>query len=275
VLSYRVRLDVPRELVLFVSGLLAERRRELKTRNGTRKLGTYRHALFALAWLRDRPGITRLGAGFGLSQATACRYLDEAVTVLAARAPGLREQLERALAGGAAYVILDGKIFPADQCATKTPSRRDGTLISLWYSGKKRAFGGNVQAVFLPDGRPLWVSDVLPGNDNDLTAYRELVYAALLPLAGRLPVLADAGYEQAGHPVIAPVRKHKTVAELSLSARTRNQLIRSVRCRGERGFALLTQRWKTLQHITASPSKIGQIVKAALVLTLFEHKMLH
>ena len=36
-------------------------------------------------------------------------------------------------------------------------------------------------------------------------------------------------------------------------------------------FALLTQRWRTLQHITASPSKIGDIIRAALILTHFEH----
>jgi len=44
------------------------------------------------------------------------------------------------------------------------------------------------------------------------------------------------------------------------------------RCLGERGFALLTGRWRTLRHITASPSKIGDITRAALVLTQFEHK---
>jgi hypothetical protein len=43
---------------------------------------------------------------------------------------------------------------------------------------------------------------------------------------------------------------------------------------GERGFALLSQRWKTLQNVTASPSEIGLITQAALVLTLFEHKRL-
>jgi hypothetical protein len=37
------------------------------------------------------------------------------------------------------------------------------------------------------------------------------------------------------------------------------------------GFALLTQRWPTLQHITARPSRIGDIARAALVLTHFEH----
>ncbi len=59
--------------------------------------------------------------------------------------------------------------------------------------------------------------------------------------------------------------------ELDLGNRTRNALQRSLRCLGERAFALLTQRWRTLQHITASPSKITQIASAALVLTQYEH----
>jgi hypothetical protein len=62
--------------------------------------------------------------------------------------------------------------------------------------------------------------------------------------------------------------------ELDINTQSRNTLIRSVRCKGERGFALLTQRWQTLRHVTASPGKIGQIARAALVLVLFEHKML-
>ena len=60
----------------------------------------------------------------------------------------------------------------------------------------------------------------------------------------------------------------------ALTRRARNALLRSVRCLGERGFALLTQRWKTLQHVTASPGRIGLIARAALVLVLFEHKMI-
>jgi hypothetical protein len=44
-------LDVPRDLIWFVSGLLAaappDRRRN-------RRLGCYRQALFALAWFRDK-----------------------------------------------------------------------------------------------------------------------------------------------------------------------------------------------------------------------------
>jgi hypothetical protein len=41
--------------------------------------------------------------------------------VLAARAPGLREALERALAAGTPYVILDGKVVDTDnRCQEKT-----------------------------------------------------------------------------------------------------------------------------------------------------------
>ena len=90
-LSYRVTLDVPFQLAVFVSKLLAEHRREIGTRAGTRALSCWKQAIFALAWFRDRPDIRRLGAGFGISQATAYRYKDEAVEVLAARAPALRE----------------------------------------------------------------------------------------------------------------------------------------------------------------------------------------
>jgi hypothetical protein len=79
VLSYRVTLDVPVQLVLFVSGLLADRRREIGTRRGTHALTCFRQAVFVLAWFRDRPDIRRLGQGSGISQATAYRYLTEAV----------------------------------------------------------------------------------------------------------------------------------------------------------------------------------------------------
>jgi hypothetical protein len=65
VLSYRVMLDVPVHLVLFVARLLAAHRREIGTRRGTRALSTWRQAVFALAWFRDRPDATRLGRGSG------------------------------------------------------------------------------------------------------------------------------------------------------------------------------------------------------------------
>jgi DDE superfamily endonuclease len=270
-ITYRVRLDVPWELILFVARLLARHRKEIGTRKNTRCLGCYRQALFILAWYRDKTDIPRLGAGFGLSQATSYRYVAEGTTVIAAQAPGLEEALERAVKEGTPYVILDGKIVSSDRCHMKTVSRK-GREIDLWYSGKKKDFGGNIQGLFYPDGLPMWVSDVVPGNVHDLAAAREMVLAVLASYTGEMPCLADCGYEGAGHGVLTPVKKPKGMTELDINARTRNMLLSSARCLGERGFALLSQRWKTLQNVTASPSAIGQIARAALVLTLFEHK---
>jgi hypothetical protein len=52
--------------------------------------------------------------------------------------------------------------------------------------------------------------------------------------------------------------------ELDIGTRTRHALLRDLRCRGERGFALLTQRWTVLQHITPSPSRITEITRAEI-----------
>jgi hypothetical protein len=87
-----------------------------------------------------------------------------------------------------------------------------------------------------------------------------------------LPALADSGYEGAGHGVYTPTRQPADGKALAVDNRAYNLLLRSTRCLAERGFALLTQRWRTLQHTTASPSKIGDFVKAGLVLTHFEHR---
>jgi hypothetical protein len=62
--------------------------------------------------------------------------------------------------------------------------------------------------------------------------------------------------------------------ELDSDTKTRNMLLRGLRYQGERGFALLRERWRALQHVTVSPTSIGDITKAALVLTQFEHKMI-
>ena len=52
--------------------------------------------------------IEALGRDHGVSRATAYRHVAEAVDVLSAQAPRLPEVLERAMAEGVPYVILDG-----------------------------------------------------------------------------------------------------------------------------------------------------------------------
>jgi hypothetical protein len=230
--------------------------------------------MFALAWFRDRPDVARLGKGFGISQATAYRYLAEVIDVLAARAPSLRQALEKAKEQRLAYLILDGKVVASDRCKEKTTSRK-GKEIDRWYSGKAHSFGGSIQALSAPSGVPLWVSDALPGSTHDITAAREHVLPGLRPYLNDLPVLADSGYEGAGIGVHVPVKRPSGSRGLDLNTRTRNTLLASLRCRGERGFALMSQRWRTLQRVMVSPSRIGDLAAAVLVLVQFEHKMIN
>jgi len=191
--------------------------------------------------------------------------------VLAAQAPDLRQALEGAKDEGLSHVILDGKIIPCDRCKEPAVSVQ-GEVIDLWYSGKAHRHGGNIQAVLAPGGFPLWVSDAEPGSVHDLTAARIHALPALYHAAAAgLPALADPGYDGAGIGIHMPVKQPASGRDLDINTRTRNAIQRSLRCLGERGFALLSQRWRTLQHITASPSKIGDITRAALVLTHFEH----
>jgi hypothetical protein len=211
VLSYRVTLDVPVQLVLFVSRLLAERRREVGTRRGTRALTCWKQAVFVLAWFRDRPDIRRLGQGFGISQATAYRYLDEAVQVLAARAPSLREALDKTRDLRLPYLILDGMIVAPDRCAGKKTGKK-GKEIDRWYSGKARHPGGNIQALSAPGGVPLWVSGVLPGSTHDLAAAREQVLPQMRPYLKDLPLLADTGYyRRFSRPVVDPWQRLRRI----------------------------------------------------------------
>jgi len=265
-------LDVPAELLRYLSRLLAAERRSRATPARSRKLSCRGQAVLALRWFRDRTRIEALGRDHGVSRATAYRYVAEAVDVLSAQAPGLPEALERAMAEGAPYVILDGKVFAGDRCSEPMTSVK-GQQVDAWYSGKAHRHGGNVQAVMRPDGLPLWAGPAEPGSVHDITAARAHALPALYRAAALgMPCLADSGYQGAGIGILVPVKKPAGNQELDRGTRTRNALLRSLRCRGERGFALLTQRWAVLQHITADPGRTTEITRAALVLTQFEYK---
>jgi hypothetical protein len=234
-------------------------------------MGCFAQAVLGLRWFRDRTTCEALARDHQISRATAYRYVGEVIIVLAEQPPQLSQALARARDDRLPHVILDGKIVLADRCKEPALSVK-GEVIDLWYSGKAHAHGGNIQAVFAPDGFPLWVSDAEPGSVHDLTAARQHAFAALYAAAAEgLPTLADPGYDGAGIGIHIPVKQLPGGQDLDINTRTRNALQRSLRCLGERGFALLTGRWRTLQHITASPSKIGDIARAALVLTHFEH----
>jgi hypothetical protein len=271
VIAYPAMLDVSRELIAYLASLLAAHRHVVGTRRGSRALSCGRQALFALVWMRKREDLTVLAAGFGISRATGYRYRDEAVAILANQAPELSEALQRARDEGCTHVILDGKIIDTDRCREKTVSRK-GEVIDVWYSGKHHDFGGNIQAVMRPDGLPIWVGPVEPGSVHDLTCAHDHALGALYPYAAQgMPTLADPGYDGAGIGIHTPFKQPTDGRRLGINNRTYNKLLRAIRALGERGFALLVGRWRVLQHVTASPSRIGQFAKAALVLTHFEH----
>ncbi|WP_420719044.1 helix-turn-helix domain-containing protein, partial [Streptomyces sp. NRRL S-646] len=58
-------------------------------RSPWRKLSCFKQALLTLAHLRKNETFAQVGAGFGVPEATAWRYVDETIEVLAAWAPGL------------------------------------------------------------------------------------------------------------------------------------------------------------------------------------------
>jgi hypothetical protein len=80
-------------------------------RKGTRLLTCFRQALLVLVWMRTKGEVEVIGAGFGVPRATAYRYRDEALTVLAAQAPDLHEALQEVAEQGWSHVVLDGKLI--------------------------------------------------------------------------------------------------------------------------------------------------------------------
>jgi hypothetical protein len=275
-IAYRAMLDVPRELVLELAKLLRAERRARGTRKGTRLLTCFRQALLVLVWMRTKGEVAVIGAGFGVPRATAYRYRDEALTVLAAQAPDLHEALQKVAEQGWSHVVVDGKLIRTDRCAEMTTSVK-GETINAWYSGKHRAPGGNIQAVIRPDGVPIFVADVAPGHLHDLTVARDAGIIGALNWAASqldLPTLADSGYDGAGQGIKTPIKQPTDGQSLAPDNQTYNTLLRSTRCLGERGFALLTCRWRALQRVTISPRRIGELARAALVLTQIENVQL-
>src|SRR5256714_9084802 len=98
-------LDVPRELIAYLAVLLQTERRRRGTRRGARLLTPFRQAVFLLAWFRDGGDVERLGAASGWPGATAYRYRDEGISVLAEQAPDLVESGTRSRSGSYSVVV--------------------------------------------------------------------------------------------------------------------------------------------------------------------------
>jgi hypothetical protein len=262
VFTYSAICDVPEETLRHVTALLHAHRREIRTRT-RRRSGTARtQAKLVLRWFRDDAPIRQLAFEAALPISTSYRYLHEAIDVIADQAPDLHDVLDRAKREHWSHVTLDGTLIEIDRV-----NERKENGHHLWYSGKHKTQGGNVQILADPTGFPVWSSEVEPGGTHDITAAREHCLGALYKAAADgVPTLTDKGYEGAGIGVQSPVKG----CGLDVAHQSYNTLLTAIRAIGERANAELKQRWRCLRRIRLCPTRIGAVVAAAIVLSTLQ-----
>jgi hypothetical protein len=194
-LFYRAALPLSSKTLNFVSGVIRRHRQAIGSL--WRALDSGRQALLVLVHLKKGETFAQAAAGFGVGTATAWRYVNETLGLLAARAPKLEKAVLDAKRAGHAYVVVDGTLIPIDRVARDKP----------FYSGKHKKHGVNLQVIASPHGDVLWVSGGLPGSVHDKRA--EWIWGVLDELeAAGLAVLADSGYQGSMHARL-PYKKRK------------------------------------------------------------------
>jgi hypothetical protein len=246
-LFYPAALPLSRQTLDYTAGII----RRYRKRIGScwRKLNPGRQALLVLAYLRKGETFAELAGGFGISTATAWRYVNETVALLAARAPKLRQALRDVGKAGHAYLVIDGTLIPIDRVAADRP----------FYSGKHRKHGMNLQVIASPGGEIVWVSGPLPGAVHDLTAARIWGIVQALAASG-LVVLGDKGYIGEDD-IRTPYRGRNKTA----SQKDANRAHARLRAPGERANAQLKS-WRILRKLRCCPWRAGQLAKAIHVL---------
>jgi hypothetical protein len=250
-LFYRAALPLSPKTLTFVAGMI--RRHRASIGSCWRKLNAGQQALLALAYLRKGETFADLAAGLGVGTATAWRYVNETVALLAARAPRLRQAVREAKKAGYAYVVLDGTLIPIDRVAADRP----------FYSGKHKKHGMNLQVIASPGGGVLWVSGALPGSVHDKKA--EWIWGVLDELeAAGLVTLADKGYQGSKWAKVPYKGKNKPESQ-----KEANRTHAKLRAPGERANAQL-KTWRILRKLRCCPWRGGQIARAIHVLQVRE-----
>ncbi len=249
-LVYPCGLDVSSRPLRFLAARLREHRRQIGSR--WRRLSASRQALLALAHLRNGTTYAQLAEGFHIGTSTACRYIREAVDLLAKLAPTLAEAMKTA--STKAFVMLDGTLLPIDRIAADRP----------FYSGKHKKHGMNVQAITDPAGRLLWASPALPGAVHDIKAAR--THGIIDALNGAdVPCWADKAYRGAGGTIRVPYWGRWTT--LSAGQQAVNRSHAKIRALVEQAMATL-KTWRLLRKLRCSTTRITSLVQAVLTLHL-------
>ena len=247
--SYRAGVTVSNRSLQMLADALRRRRRELGTT--WRRLDPGRQALLVVAHLRKGETYRDLAVGFAVGTTTVYRYLREGLDVLAALAPTLDQAI--AVATMKAFVTLDGTLLRIDRVGMASGYDR------VFYSGKHKCHGVNVQVIADPAGRLIWASPALPGSRHEAAA--------------GISTVADTGYQGAGPTVAVPQRRRRLDPDtgryrsLSVNQKAVNTAHARQRGPGERANAQLKS-WKILRKIRCSPSRASTVVQAVQALIL-------
>lgn len=262
VLFYHATLHVPMHTVRTISAWIYAHRKKNDKRPWQRATTCWKQTIMLLRWLYDDTDILTIARDSKVSQATAYRYIPEALTVVASKSPHLVDVLKHHHAHEV-FLCLDGTLIRTNRVAHKNPE----TGSHLWYSGKHKTFGGNVQVLTDSTGYPLWVSPVTPGSTHDLTAAREHVLPVIEKLGIKdLEILADKGYTGAGEYIHTPFKGN----DLTDDQHTANTINTALRAPAERANAML-KKFKALQKISLCPHKITTIIATALTVLHLNH----
>ncbi|GAA3592709.1 transposase family protein [Streptomyces osmaniensis] len=204
-----------------------------------------RFCLLALVHLHKNETLPALAASFGVSVATAWRYVNETLEALASWAPGLHEALVGL--GEGDFVIVHDTLIATDRIKADEP----------YYSMKHKQHGINVQVVARPDGTPLWFSRATPGRTHDLTAARAHGIVQACPTR-QILILADRAYQGAGATVRTPYYHYHEQPE---HYQQFNRDHSTLRAPGEHAFAQLKTS-RLLRRARRSTRRIGTAVQA-------------
>jgi hypothetical protein len=235
----------------FAAGII--RRHRISIGSLWRKPNPGQQALLVLACLRKGETFASLAAGFGVGTATAWRYAEETVALLAARAPRLRKAVRDAARAGHAYVVLDGTLIPIDRVAADRP----------FYSGKHKKHGMNLQVIARPPGDILCVSGALPGSVHDKKA--QWMWASW-------PNWRTPGWSPSPTRATRRARTRRSRTRGRTSRIPRNRPTRRTRSSAHpaKGRTPRLKTWKILTKLRCCPWRAGQLARAIHVLQLRE-----
>ncbi len=148
--------------------------------------------------------------------------------------------------------------------AARLRKRRRALGDRLFYSGKRKKHGMNVQAIADPKGRLLWASPAPAGAVHGVRGVREHGIIDALAEAG-ISCWADKGYRGAGGTARLPYRGRG--GSLSVGQQAVSRSHGKVRELVEQAIATLKS-WRLPRKLRCSTTRITSVVRAVLTLHL-------